>query len=176
VQNQEQFLAILRDALENIREPRFFRTERGFQGELLVQLRNRLQNAELPGEPIVEQEYQKTIPLHRLNIRPDIIVHIPFDRGRAERRDQGNFVAMELKLRSTENEARGDFANLNQMREVLGYPLTIFINIDSDETHVAQCPEGLAGQTVCYAVRLEDGNPSVRAAGPGPAARNDGRH
>ena len=51
MQNQEQFLALLRDALENIREPRFFHTERGFQGELLVQLRNRLQNAELPGEP-----------------------------------------------------------------------------------------------------------------------------
>lgn len=176
VQNQERFLALLRDALENIREPRFFRTERGFQGELLAQLRNRLQNAELPGDPIVEQEYQKTMPLHGLNIRPDIVVHIPFERGRAERRDQGNFVAMELKLRATENEARGDFANLKQMREVLGYPLTVFINIDSDETHVAQCPEDLAVQTVCYAVRLEGGNPSVRAAGPGHAARNDGGH
>jgi hypothetical protein len=103
-------------------------------------------------------------------------VRDPFERGRAERRDQGNFIAIELKLRSTENEARGDFANLKLMREVLGYPLIIFINIDSDETHVAQCSEGLAGQTVCYAVRLEDGNPAVRAAGPGPAVRDDGGH
>ena len=174
MQNQEQFLALLRDALSNIREPRFFNTERGFQGELLVQLRNRLQHAGLPGDPIVEQEYQKRMPLHRLNIRPDIVVHIPFERGRAERRDQGNFVAMELKLRATEDEARGDFANLEQMQEVLGYPLTIFINIDSDETHMALCPEELAGQTVCHAVRLENGNPLVRSAGP--VARNDRRH
>jgi hypothetical protein len=173
VQNQEQFLALLRDALESIREPRLYATERGFQGELLAQLRHRLEHAELPGEPIVEQEYQKTLPHHGLNFRPDVIVHIPFERGRAERRDQGNFVAIELKLRSTENEAHEDFAKLVQMREVLGYPLTIFINIDSDDTHVAQCPAAIAGQTACYAVRLENGNSMVRIAGP-RAKNNDG--
>ncbi|MGO9074628.1 MAG: hypothetical protein ACLQEI_10785 [Terriglobales bacterium] len=81
---------------------------------------------------------------------------------------------MELKLRSTENEARGDFANLEQMKRELGYPLTIFINIDSDETYADLCPEGIAGQTVCYAVRLEDGNPSVCAVVLVPPARNDG--
>jgi hypothetical protein len=172
VHNQEQFLALLRDALENIREPRFFETERGFQGELLAHLRNRLEFAELPGEPIVEQEYQKTISFHGLKIRPDIIIHIPFERGRVERRDQGNFVAIELKLRSTESEARDDFAKLQQMWEVLGYPLTIFINIDSDQTHAAVRPEVIAGQTACYATRLEDGAPVVRVSGP--AARNDG--
>lgn len=166
MKQRDQFLTILRDALENIGEPRFFETERGFQGELLIQIGKRLKYAELAGDPIVEQEYQKTLPLHHLNIRPDVIVHIPFDRGRVERRDQGNFVAMELKLRSNASEARDDFVKLLRMREVLGYPLTIFINIDSDETHVAQRPEAIAGQTACYAVRLENGNPVVRVAGP----------
>lgn len=166
VQKREQFLVLLREALESIREPRFYATERGFQGELLTALRNRLDGAELPGEPIVEQEYQKTLPLHGVNFRPDVIVHIPFERGRVERRDQGNFVAMELKLRSTENEANADFAKLVQMREVLGYPLTIFINIDSDETHAAQRPAAIADHTVCFAVLLEHGNPVVRMAGP----------
>ena len=174
MENQEQFLALLKDALEHIREPRLFETERGFQGELLAQLRNRLDGIGLPGAPIVEQEYQKTIPNHGLNIRPDIIVHIPFDRGRAERRNQGNFVAIELKLRSTEDEARADFAKLAQMREVLGYPVTIFINIDSDTTHANLLPDAIAGQTPCYAVRLEDGAPVVRIAKP--AVRNYGRH
>jgi hypothetical protein len=174
VQNQEQFLALLRDALESIREPRLYATERGFQGELLAQLRHRLEHAELPGEPIVEQEYQKTLPHHGLTFRPDVIVHIPFERGRVERRDQGNFVAMELKLRSTPNEADEDFAKLVRMREVLGYPLTIFINIDSDDTCVAQRPAVIANQTVCYAVRLEIGNPVVRIAAA--AARNNDRN
>jgi hypothetical protein len=81
---------------------------------------------------------------------------------------------MELKLRSNGNEARDDFAKLAEMREVLGYPLTIFIHIDSDETHVAHRPEAIAGQTACYAVRLENGTPVVRVAAPAPA--NDGGH
>lgn len=174
MENQEQFLTLLKDALEHIREPRFFETERGFQGELLALLHHRLGEAQLPGDPIVEMEYQKKIPEHGLNTRPDIIVHIPFDRGHAERRDQGNFVAIELKLRSTENEARVDFAKLVQMRKVLGYPLTIFVNINSDVTYANLLPEAIAGQTVCYAVRLEDGNSVVRVAAP--VARNDEAH
>ncbi len=166
MKNQEQFLALLQQSLENIREPRLFETERGFQGELLANLRHRLEFVALPGAPIVEQEYQKTIPVHGLNFRPDIIVHIPFERGKVERRDQGNFVAMELKLRSSENEAREDFAKLEQMQKVLGYPLTIFINIDSELTYGNALPEAIAEQTVCYAVRLEEGAPVVRMAGP----------
>ena len=102
MQNQEQFLSLLQDALENIREPRLFETERGYQGELLVQLARRLEDAAFPGDPIVEQEYQKTMPLHGITLRPDVVIHIPFDRGNAERRDEGNFVAIELKLRSTD--------------------------------------------------------------------------
>lgn len=73
---------------------------------------------------------------------------------------------MELKLRSTEYEANADFAKLVQMRKVLGYLLTIFINIDSDQTHVAQRPAAIADQTACFAVQLEHGNPVVRIAGP----------
>lgn len=174
MEHQEEFLALLKESLENVREPRFFETERGFQGELLAHLRNRLEFAGFPGGPIVEQEYQKTLPHHGLNIRPDIIIHIPFERGHAEWRDAGNFVAMELKLRSTEHEAREDFAKLQLMRDVLGYPLTIFINVNSDQTHSAVLPEAIAGQTVCYAVRLENGNSMVRVALP--EAGNDGGH
>jgi len=58
------------------------------------------------------------------------------------------------------------------MREVLGYPLTIFINIDTDATHANLRPDAIAGQTVCYAVRLEDGAPVVRVANP--AAKTHG--
>ena len=82
-------------------------------------------------------------------------------RGHNERRDEGNFVAIELKLRATENEARRDFASLEQMRDALRYPLTIFINIDSAEPRSALCPKSIASQTACFAVRLEDGKSVV---------------
>jgi len=166
MENQERFLKLLQESLQSIREPRLYETERGFQGELLAQLRGRIAYAQFPGEPIVEQEYQKTIPSHGLGTRPDIIVHIPFERGGAERRNQGNFVAIELKLRATQKEAADDFAKLAAIREALAYPLTIFINIGSDETCCAYCPKVITGKTVCFAVRLEDGNPVVTMAGP----------
>jgi hypothetical protein len=162
----KQFLSLLQDALESIRDPRFFESERGFQGELLVQLGKRLKRAKFPGDPLVEQEYQKTIPSHGINIRPDIIIHIPFGRGHARRRDEGNFVAMELKLRSTENDARRDFASLEQMHASLRYPLTVFINIDSDNTYSELCPRNIADQTACIAVRLEDRKSIVRLQEP----------
>jgi hypothetical protein len=160
---QESFLGLMRDALESIREPRFFETERGYQGELLVQLGKRLKGVEFPGDPIVEQEYQKTMPAHGINIRPDIVIHVPFDRGLALGRDEGNFVAIELKVHATENEARGDLANLALMHEILQYPLTVFINIGSKQTHSTCCPKIISNQTICFAVHLKDGEPVVRS-------------
>src|SRR5215469_14629161 len=65
-----EFLIMLSQSLESIREPRFFQTERGYQGELLAELRKRLRDVALPGDPVVEQEYQKRIPDHEIKIRP----------------------------------------------------------------------------------------------------------
>lgn len=161
-----QFLALFIEALRMIKEPRFFGTERGYQGELLAELRNRLGGARLPGDPIVEQEYQKTISLHGLTIRPDIIIHIPFERGVTNSRREGNFVAVELKCRVGRRQAGDAFENLRQIKEALNYPLTVFVNVDSANTHAELCPGSIAAQTVCIAVRLEDGNPVIRAPEP----------
>jgi hypothetical protein len=164
VPGQEQFLTLLRQALKNIREEQFFRDERGFQGALLQEFSKQLPNGVLPTDPISQQECQKRLPSHRIRIRPDIIVHIPFERGLTKKRDEGNFVAMELKRRATDKRAKGAFANLAQMKKALKYPLTVFINIDSEETHSALCPMSIANQTVCFAVRREDGTTVVRSA------------
>jgi hypothetical protein len=163
--DKELFLTLFIEALRAIREPRYFNTERGYQGELLAELRNRIEAAKLPGDPIVEQEYQKTIPRHGLTIRPDIIIHIPFDRGVTESRRQGNFVAVELKRRADKRLAEDAFDNLRQIKEALDYPLTIFVNIDSSDTYAEICPGEISAQTACIAVRLEDGNPVVKVQG-----------
>lgn len=114
-----------------------------------------------PGDPIVEQEYQKRFQLHGINIRPDLIVHIPFDRGTARTRADRDFVAVELKRRATKKGACSDFESLELIKNRLGYPLTVFVNIDSAETYAEICPPSIAKQTVCFAVRLKDGNPVV---------------
>jgi len=150
-----QFLALLRAALENVSEEIFYRDERGFQGALLHELSKRLEHGALPDDPIFQQEYQKRLRDHGIRIRPDIILHIPFERGLVKRRDQGNFAAIELKRRATSMGAEDAFANLAQIKEALSYPVTIFINIDSEETHAALCQKSIANQTTCFAVRWD---------------------
>ena len=157
--NRDAFLEILLDALAAIREPRFFETERGYQGELLAMLRARLADAALPGDPIIEQEYQKRLKHHKIRIRPDIIIHVPFERGTAADRRHGNFVAMELKRASADVEEA--FESLRQIGEALNYELLIFINIDSDQSHAELCPASIAERTVCIAIRLNEGVPVI---------------
>ncbi len=152
----DAFLALFKDALSAIKEPRFFDTERGYQGELIFELRKRLPFAAFEGEPVIEQEYQKTLPKHGITIRPDLIIHIPFERGTTATRINGNFVAVEIKLRASAEAAEGDFESLRLLKERMGYPITIFLNLDSSETHTSRCPAIIAEQTACFAVCLRD--------------------
>jgi hypothetical protein len=84
-----------------------------------------------------------------------ILLHVPFERGETQNRWEGNFVALELKLRASAKDADVDFSSLSLLALKLSYPLTIFLNIDSSETYFKQCPAEIAQQTVCCAVRLE---------------------
>jgi hypothetical protein len=133
----EVLLSSVRESLAAIRQPRFFETECGYQGQLLVQLDARLR---LSNAAIVEQEYQKQAQTHGLNIRPDIIIHEPFDPERHHTRADGNFAVLELKRRASPTDAFGDFQNLAQMLDVLRYRLGIFINIDSRMTYATLVP------------------------------------
>jgi hypothetical protein len=146
-----EVLAGVRDALHTILAPRLFETERGYQGALLGQLDRRLQ---LPARVIVEQEYQKQAGRHGVTIRPDIIIHEPFDPERFADRTQGNVAVIELKLRATAAEAADDFKSLGLMLDVLRYPLGIFINIGDARTWSDALPEQLRGRVVCFAVTL----------------------
>jgi hypothetical protein len=155
-----QFIRVLRQALESIHEERSFQDERGFQGALLQELGRRWQ----PGaeDPIIDQEYQKRLKNHGIRIRPDVILHVPFERGVAERRNEGNFAVIELKRRATTETARQAFESLALMKKKLKYPLTIFINVDSEQALSGFCPASIRNQTVCFAVRLEGGSAVVR--------------
>lgn len=131
----ERILRMFREILQLIHDPRFFETERGYQGQLLTEINNYLANNEVWGDaPIAEQEYQKRARDHGLAIRPDIIIHVPFERGLHVRRSEGNYVVIEIKCKSSFAEAQKDFEKLGRMCNILDYPIGIFINIDSADT------------------------------------------
>jgi hypothetical protein len=72
--DRDIFIEHLTTALRAITTPRFYETERGFQGELLVGLHRAIPQGFLPERVIIEQEY------HLMTVRqnvPSVAVHEP---------------------------------------------------------------------------------------------------
>jgi hypothetical protein len=150
----DEIVQAIRESLAAITNPRFYETERGFQGELLVLLHQR---AALPDQAIIEQEYQKVARGHGLTCRPDIIMHEPFNPERHRNRAEGNYAVIELKRRASAKRAMKDFISLSDMIRVLRYPLGIFINIGTGKSHADLVPEGLGDRIACFATTLRGG-------------------
>ncbi len=137
----ENLLEVIIEALKQVQNPRFYSSERGYQGEFSSNLKTLLcKNNIISDEAIVEQEYQKTIPNHGISHRPDVIVHIPFEKGKARTREESNFVAIEFKLKANKRKALEDFLKLNDYINVLKYPLGIFVNIGSTKSFIEYSP------------------------------------
>lgn len=154
--NELQLLTIVRESLLAVSNPRYYETERGFQGALLAELNSRLPSLQL-ADAIVEQEYQKRMPEHGIRIRPDIIIHVPFKEGRHNSRREGNFVAFELKINANQNSAFEDYKSLSKMCDVLGYPLGIFINIASNTAFLNDYQGSHKDKLYAFSVWLESG-------------------
>lgn len=157
----EALLYHIEEALRAVTHPRFYESERGFQGEFLAQLRRVIPDKLLPLDAVIEQEYQKRLDYHRLRVRPDIIIHEPFDAGRFTSREQGNIAVLELKLAASRREAADDFDSLMSMIDALAYPLGVFINVASAQTHADALPEQAKGRIACFATALVDGSVQV---------------
>ena len=132
-----RMINVIVEAIKRIRSERLFTSERGYRGELKSRLDQVLRGQHLLSDrAIVEEEYQKTIPKHGIKHRPDILVHIPFEERVTRSREEGNFVAFELKIHATAADAKKDFDKLYDYVKILNYPLAVFINIDSEESFI----------------------------------------
>ena len=119
-------------ALKRINSPRFYKTERGFQGRLTSVL-NKIQDEQhiFPDGTIIEEEYQKKLEPHGMTQRPDIIIHDPIETGHSNNRKENNYVVFALKLNKKKNEVMKDYKKLDEVIEKLNYQFGIFININS---------------------------------------------
>lgn len=151
----ERFLTAFRDALRLITQKRYYKTERGFQARLITELDKHLEmNKIFPSTPIIEQEYQKILDDHGITIRPDIIIHVPFNEESNGTRRQNNYVVIQLKLQAEEKRAIEDFEKIDLMFEHLDYGLGIFLNIDSDETYIEKYTGNYRKRLRCFATYL----------------------
>jgi hypothetical protein len=150
----EALLQAIRQSLHAIVEPRFYETERGFQGQLLVELSRRVPHILLANHTLIEQEHQKTLERHGLKLRPDIIIHHPFDPTIHATRSDGNFAVIALKLRAGPKKATEDFVDLHSMLTELRYPVGIFINVNHSRPQAKYVPIQARGQIIAFATRL----------------------
>lgn len=157
----DEFITQLKESLIAIRNPRFYEAEMGFQGELISELRKRLPSLEWEGA-IVEQEYYKKAERHGIRIRPDIIIHVPYDPDILESRKEGNFVVFELKLQADVDSALKDYAKLSKMCEILHYPLAIFINIACEKTYFDNYNGKNRDKIIAFSICLSDGEPILK--------------
>jgi hypothetical protein len=160
---EQQIIQATIDALLAVQHPRFFQTERGYQGQLYCFLQEQLEaHGLLLDNAIIEMEYQKS-RRHGLSQRPDIIFHIPAEVTRAPV-TENNFAVWALKARANAQEANEDFDKLDEMFADLHYPLGSFINICSEEHHLADYNGPHAERMHGFAVSLHNGTVSIRHA------------
>lgn len=155
-------IPVIVEALRAVTNARFFRTERGFQAEFLANLRAALPALGLPGDAIVEQEYQKHLRLHGIRRRPDVIIHVPTQEGGSRR--EGNFAVFALKLAASPAKARSDFDALDAIIQALDYPLAVFINIAAKSTHAEHYRGAFHSRLHCFAVYRSEAGSQVRHA------------
>jgi hypothetical protein len=67
----------------------------------------------------------------------------------------------ELKRKASAKEATEDFANLATMLDILEYPLGVFVNIGSRQTHANLVPTQGRGRIVIFATMLVAGHVQV---------------
>jgi len=129
--NSELIIETIIEALKHMDSPRFFKTERGFQGRFACALYKIFDAKNIfQDDTIIEEEYQKRIEHHGTKLRPDLIIHVPVESGHSNSRTENNFVVFEFKRQANEDRAKQDFKKLNELFEKLKYPLGIFININ----------------------------------------------
>ena len=151
-------------AIKRIKEPRLFNSERGYQGQLKSEL-DRLLEVRDPqfDHPLVEEEYQKSAEHHGINLRPDIIIHIPFDRGVSPTRKHDNFLVILLKLAANEIKAFENFEALETICSGLNYPIGVAVNVRSNRLFLQKYAAKRKGpyRLVEVAVDLVEGRPVI---------------
>jgi hypothetical protein len=124
------------EAIQQVRNPRFLATERGYHGAFYCALRSNMERQGLLSQKrILEMEYQKSWSRHSLSQRPDIVFHIPVEISGATR-SENNFAVWALKFDASPTGAIEDFKKLDEMCLGLKYPLAIFVNVASRKTYL----------------------------------------
>jgi hypothetical protein len=170
--NSKSFLSLLRDSFQDLCEPILYMPgrEKSFQAALYASIKMRIHAAQDVAEDLVlEQEVTKSLRLHAIVRRPDLILHVPFESGRTTSRGEGNLVSLEIKVNAGLEAAHADYDKLARMCEMLHYEIGVFVNVGAEYTHWTTYTGRHKDRLKGFAVRLankvvlinEEPHPSV---------------
>jgi hypothetical protein len=164
----------LLEAIGRIKDPTLFADERGYQGELKSKLDHALSlhlREDDFASPQVREEYQKNAEHHGIRLRPDIIIHIPFERGVSPTRKHDNFMVILLKRSAGKAKADENFKSLETICSVLDYPVGVSVNVSSSKLWLPQLAPEIPSCFTLHeiAVNLEHGVPHLQIATREPA-------
>ncbi len=147
-------------AIRAVDAARFFQTEREFHGRFYCALQEQLEREGLLANgAILEMEYQKS-SRHDLSQRPDIVFHIPAEYSSATVQEN-NFAVWALKRRASPAKAKSDFVLLDEMFQLLHYPIGFFLNIDSTDPMLQHYQGAFPDRLAAIAAQLSDGQTTV---------------
>jgi hypothetical protein len=168
------FMKPLLASLAKIKDPTLFADERGYQGELKSRLDRELalgiQEDDFAA-PQVREEYQKRAELHGITLRPDIIIHVPYERGVSPTRKHDNYMVILLKRAAGRTKALKNFQSLETICSVLEYPVGVSINVSRSDLWLPEFPTEIPSSFTLHeiAVSLVDGKPEIQIASRSPA-------
>ena len=163
------FMKPLLFALEKIKDPTLFADERGYQGELKSRL-DRILSLDIPEDdfaaPQVREEYQKRAKAHGLRLRPDIIIHVPYERGLSPSRKHDNYMVILLKRAAARSKSLQNFRSLERICSILNYPVGVSINVAYSKLWLGELSPDIPNSFTLHeiAVTLENGKPMIRIA------------
>ena len=156
-------------ALGKIKDPTLFADERGYQGELKSRLDRELAlniSEDDFAAPQVREEYQKRADLHGIELRPDIIIHVPFERGVSPTRKDDNYMVILLKRCAGRTKAMKNFDSLETICSTLNYPVGVSINVAYPKLWIPELPPQVPSSFTLHeiAVALVNGKPAIQVA------------
>lgn len=151
-------------ALKLVRNVRFLKTERGYQGEFFCELKTALyERSILKDDLILEMEYQKAQSRHHIGQRPDIILHVPAEVS-GEPVHENNIAVWALKRHSNIHDARDDYNKLDEMLRDLDYDAGFFINLDCNFHHLERYNGNYKDRLFAFSVKLSGNTLQIKQA------------
>jgi len=147
--------------LKKIFNPRFYNTERGFQGEFSSNIKAAMISC-ADNDYVLEEEYQKKYTIYNTKQRPDLIFHKPAIDSDVTK---NNIYVWLFKRNAKIADIKNDFTKFIELKNILKYRSGIFVNI-IDKVDFELPLFDMPSELCVVSARLINGYPNIKKIMP----------